>query len=67
MSLRGVTYVDVAEIVRQTPDAWFVRLEDGREMWFPRKQVINRGQFKLGDKNCTFEVTDWFARIKKVD
>jgi hypothetical protein len=63
MSFSAIHYLDVASIDAETEMAFGVTLEDGDELvWIPKSQIKNKDQFDKGDEDCTFEVSEWFAK-----
>jgi len=61
MGASGWVHLDVLLIVRETDKALLLRLESGEEVWVPKSQVSDPGDYAEGDENCTVSVTEWFA------
>jgi hypothetical protein len=53
-------HLDVEEIVAAT-DMALLCVIDGEEVWIPRSQVADGGDYSEGDSDLTLSVTRWFA------
>lgn len=69
MSVSASDYVhlDVEEVLRETDKALHVLLEGGEEVWLPKSQVKDAGDYRPGDRGCTMSITEWLAREKGFD
>ena len=43
------------ELIRESDQAWFIFLEDGREIWFPKSQC------ELDEDEKWIDMPDWLA------
>jgi len=59
-------HLDVDEIVRETADAFLIRYRDD-EIWIPKSQVADAGDYQEGDENLTLSVTEWIAKKKNLE
>ena len=62
MSFSNWTHIDVAEILRETDDAFLLRLKkDKEDYWVPRSVIADPGNYSENDTNCTVSIQDWFC------
>ena len=59
-------HLDVEEILRETDKA-FLLLVEGEEIWIPKGQIANPGDYSEGDSNCTVSITEWIANQKGIE
>jgi len=57
-------HLDVKRIVRETPKAFLLMLEDGSEHWIPKNQIADPDNYDQGDENCTVSISEWIAQQK---
>lgn len=61
MTASNYVHLDNCEILKETPMAFLIRLEDEEELWFPKSIVANSGDYSEGDSNLTISIAEWFA------
>lgn len=60
-------HFDVAQILRETEKAFFICLDDDRELWVPKSQIADAEFYKEGDEDCTMSITDWFCEKEGIE
>jgi hypothetical protein len=66
MSASGYVHLEVDEIKKETDKAFLVVVDD-EEVWLPKSQIANPGDYNKGDKNCSISVREWLAKEKGFD
>ena len=61
MSHSGWFHLDVEEILAETDNAFLCETEDA-EIWIPKSQIKDAGDYEDGDENVTISVTEWFVK-----
>lgn len=69
MGASGFVHVKVEKIKRESDSgkAFLVRLEDHDEdIWIPKSQMADPGDYKVGDGSFELAITEWIAREKGI-
>ncbi len=66
MSASNWIHLEVKLIVRETPAAFLLRLDDDEEYWIPKSQVSDPEDYEEGDADCSMSVTEWIAEQKGI-
>ena len=64
MGASGWVHIDVERIMRETDAAFLVRLTHewgGDQIWLPKSQVSDGGNYSEGDVDLTMSITEWIA------
>ena len=56
--------IEFDRILHETDKALLVMLEDGEQCWIPISQIAgpDRNYYKVGDKDGSMCVSEWFAK-----
>ena len=60
MSQSDYYHLDVDKILKETESAFLFKIGD-EQMWFPKSQIADPGDYSVDDENCTMSVTVWIA------
>ena len=63
MSASNWVHLDVDEILRETPAAFMVLIDD-EQIWLPKSQIADADDYEEGDVDLVISITEWIANEK---
>lgn len=60
-------HVDVVEIVKETPAAFLLLLEDENQIWVPKSLIADADDYNEGDKDAVVSIEEWWCDKEGVE